>query len=621
MCGIVGQYGSFPGETGEWLDAAVASLEHRGPDDSGTWADPERSVWLGHRRLSILDLSPGGHQPFVSADGRYVLVFNGEIYNHVALRTQLAGEGWEFRTTCDTEVLMVAIQRWGLEDALRRCNGMFALALWDRDSGRVGLARDRLGEKPLFVQLGGGGAIRFASELKALWAGGRPRPGVDRDSLVMFLRLGYVVAPRSIFENVVKVRPGTVRWFSADGDREVRFWQAPDGHADVAPVDLDELEALLRDSVGLRMQADVPVGAFLSGGIDSSLISALMVAHGGTVRTFTIGFTEQRFDESKHAAAIARHLGTEHVELILSPEDARAVVPRLPSMFDEPFADQSAIPTFLVAELARRDVTVSLSGDGGDELFGGYSWYRRLGLGAPFVRIPRPLSAAVVAGARSAGSNQRLAARARKLERLAMAVNQGTPQGMFRNLISLWESPEELVVDGREPNSVLNDGSRWPAGGAALTRVAMAADLVTFLPDDILVKLDRTSMAVSLEARVPLLDHRVVEYAFTHGRPNARRGAQMKLPLRQLLARHVPPALYERPKMGFVAPMGTWLRGPLRSWAEELLDAGSLRDSGLFHPEPIRARWESHLAGATDQSYPLWAVLTFEAWRREWLGA
>lgn len=620
MCGIVGQFGPVPGDSHRWLDAAVASIHHRGPDDEGTWSDDEAEVLLGFRRLAIVDLSAGGHQPLVSEDGRFVLVFNGEIYNYKSLRGEHEQAGHRFRTTSDTEVLMVSIQRWGLVEALRRSNGMFALALWDSKQRVLGLARDRLGEKPLFVQRIGS-AVRFASELKALRAGGQAAPEIDRAALGTYLRLGYVPAPHSIHVGITKVVPGTVRWIRDGRDVDEPYWELPElGLGRSATDSFEELVHLLTDSVALRMQADVPVGAFLSGGIDSSLIASLMVARGGAVRTFTIGFDERGFDESQHARAVASHLGTEHTELRVSPADAQAVVPLLPVLFDEPFADQSAIPTFLVAELARRQVTVALSGDGGDELFGGYTRYRRLALGAPLTFIPSPAATALAGGARFAGRRfPRLSARARTIERVGLGLEAGGSHGLYRGLVSLWEDPAEvMVVPGEYPNS-LTDGSRWPFSSQSLVRHAMGADLSTYLPDDILVKVDRTSMAVGLEARVPFLDHRIVEWSRRNARPSVRREYDMKAPLRTALEQFVPRDLFDRPKMGFGAPVGEWLRGPLRGWADELLDPVVIRSQGLLRSEPIRSRWASHLAGYTDQSFPLWTILSFQAWYREWM--
>ena len=617
MCGIVGQLGPWDDWDESWFREAIVSLRHRGPDDEGRWIDAEVPVRLGHRRLSVVDLSDGGHQPYTSTDGRWVVVFNGEIYNHRLIRSDLEQIGHRFLSSSDTEVLVAAIQEWGLKRALERVNGMFAIGAWDRQDRVIGLARDRIGEKPLFVQRKGL-ACRFASELKALRAGGSPAPSIDRTSLALYMRLGYVPAPHSIYEGVSKVQPGTIMWVDGNRDRVERFWEVPElGYG--RPGNDDELHGILADSVALRMRADVPVGAFLSGGIDSSLVAATMVEFGGAVRTFTIGFEDPRFDESAHAAQVARHLGTDHTELTVTSSEALAVVPTLPVLFDEPFADQSAIPTALVASLAGGNVTVVLSGDGGDELFGGYTRFRRLRLGAPVTLMPAPVARVA---ARTAGQIRRrwssAAGPARTLERVAWGLEYGGTRGLYQSLVSLWEDPS-LIVRGAGPaDAPFGDPERWPMS-RDLVRTAMGADLVTYLPDDILTKVDRTTMAVGLEARVPLLDHRVIEWARCNARPTVRDEREMKAPLRRLLARHLPIEMFERPKMGFGAPIGEWLRGPLRPWADDLLDRDVLAEGGLLVPEAVLARWMEHRNGILDWSFPLWAVLCFQAWKKEWM--
>jgi len=617
MCGLVGQFRRGGIVAAGWIEAATDRLTHRGPDDRGTWTDPEAGIELGHRRLSIVDLSPLGHQPMASPGGRFVLAFNGEIYNHQDLRHELEQAGHRFRGSSDTEVLLAGIERWGLRRALDRANGMFALAVWDREARRLGLARDRIGEKPLFVQEGPG-FVRFASELKALWVDGVRPPAVDPGALALYLRFGFVPAPSSIYEGITKVRPGCIRWFGPEPGTttEEPYWVLPGlGHGPVTEHDTDELRALVEDSVARRMVADVPVGAFLSGGIDSSLVVALMTKRASSVRSFTIGFGDRRFDESGHARAIAQHLGTDHTELQVTGDDALGVLPSLPSMFDEPFADQSAIPTSLVAALTRQHVTVALSGDGGDELFGGYTRYRRLQLGAPLAALP-PAAGRLLAGtARAVGGRHGLAARARTVERIGLGISEGGTKGLYRSLLSLWERPSDLV-DAIEPVTALTGPGRWPLR-RDLVRTAMGADLLTYLPDDILVKVDRTSMAVALEARVPLLDHRIIEWSRRFARPSVASESQMKAPLRALLDEHVPRELWDRPKKGFGAPVGDWLRGPLRDWAEDLLAPSALEAAGLA-AAPVRQRWASHLSGQVDQSFPLWTVLSYQAWRGHW---
>jgi len=618
MCGIVGQVGSWGDHDEIWIRDAIGSLRHRGPDDEGLWVDLEVPVRLGHRRLSIVDLSDGGHQPYTSNDGRWVVVFNGEIYNHRRIRSDLQAVGHRFRSSSDTEVLVAAIQEWGLRSALERANGMFAIGAWDRRDRVLGLARDRIGEKPLFVQQRGR-AYRFASEMKALRAGGSTAPPIDRRSLALYMRLGYVPAPHSIHEGVSKVDPGTIRWVGRSHDRVERFWEVPAFGHGKSDSDDDELRRILADSVALRMDADVPVGAFLSGGIDSSLVAATMVELGGTVRTFTIGFDDPRFDESSHAARVARHLGTQHTALTVSSADALAVVPKLPVLFDEPFADQSAIPTALVAELAGRHVTVALTGDGGDELFGGYTRYRRLRLGALATLTPAPVAkgfARTASGLRVRWPS--LAGPARTLERVASGLEHGGTRGLYQNLVSLWEDPASVVRGDGLADAPFGPPERWPLS-RDLVRTAMGADLVTYLPDDILSKVDRTTMAVGLEARVPLLDHRIIDWARQNVRPAVVHEPDMKAPLRRLLARHVPIEAFDRPKMGFGAPIGEWIRGPLRPWAEELLTPDALGEGDLLIPEVVRTRWLEHKDGVLDWSFPLWAVLCFQAWRTEWM--
>lgn len=619
MCGLVGRLDPSATDLRAWVEAATDRLAHRGPDDRGTHVEEEAGLALGHRRLSILDLSSLGHQPMVSDSGRYVLAFNGEIYDHLDLRADLEAGGHRFRGTSDTEELLAAVDRWGLPAVLRRVDGMFAIALWDRRDRRLALARDRMGEKPLFVRTDRRG-VRFGSELKALWGPGEPRPDVDRDALALYLRLGYLPAPHAIFDGVAKVRPGTIRWIGGHGDgadREEAFWALPPlGEGPVPAAAADELAELLLDAVRRRTGADVPVGAFLSGGIDSSLVVSLL-AELGPVRTFSIGFDEAAFDESAHARRIAAHLGTDHTELRVTGADALGVVPRLPELYDEPLADQSAIPTVLLAAMARRDVAVALSGDGGDELFGGYDRYVRLARAQPLAALPAPLGRGLVGAARATGRALPAAARrARTVERVGHAVAAGGTLGLYRSIASLWEQPAEVVIGGREAPSAF-DGPPWPRRGD-LVRRAMGLDATTYLPDDVLVKVDRATMAVGLEARVPLLDPRVVTWARTWARPGTDGPLGTKAPLRRVLARRVPPALWDRPKMGFGAPVAGWLRGPLRTWADDLLDPALLRAGGLLEPGPIAERWAAHRAGTVDQSYPLWAVLTFQAWSEAW---
>ena len=642
MCGFCGVVDpSLPAE--DALRGAVSAMNdtlvHRGPDDGGLWLDPQTGVGLGHRRLSILDLSPSGHQPMVSPCGRYVLAFNGEIYNYRALRQQIRGD-FPWRGHSDTEVLLAWIAERGLAATLPALNGMFALALWDRRERRLSLARDRLGEKPLYYGWNGGRFL-FGSELKALAAHPGWQGELDRDALAVYLRLSYVPGPLSIYRGIHKLPPGTSAILESGREtlRIADYWSARDmalrGVRDPFPGTEEEstvaLESLLLDAVGLRMQADVPLGAFLSGGIDSSLVVALMQAQSERpVRTFTIGFHEQGFDEAVHAARIARHLGTDHTELYVTAQDGLDTVESLPRLWDEPFADPSQIPTLLLSRMARQSVTVCLSGDGGDELFGGYTRYlwtrdtwRRIGwipLGvrqalagaatgiapATWDRMLRPFGRLLPGPLAIANPGDRL--------HKAMDILTGkSPESLYRRMVSHWKNPESVAVGAREPQTAL-EGPPLKSRRTGITENMMLIDSVMYLPDDILVKLDRASMGVSLEARVPLLDHRVFELSWRMPLAWKVRGRVGKRPLRRILDRHIPRALLERPKMGFGVPLHDWLRGPLRDWAEALIDPARLAREGYLRPRPVREKWDEHLSGRRNWSYYLWDVLMFQAW-------
>jgi asparagine synthase (glutamine-hydrolysing) len=620
------------------------TLRHRGPDDQGVWTDPDAGVALGFRRLSILDLSPTGHQPMSSGDGRYVVVYNGEIYNFQDLREELEKRGAHFRGTSDTEVLLEGCSCWGPEATIPRLWGMFAIALWDRQERTLLLARDRLGKKPLYYWQDGA-TFLFGSELKALRAHPSFSAEIDRDALAAYLRFGYVPAPLCIYRNAHKLPQGCMAVVHAGHPPETRpYWDARQvvrdglrGRLDLSDGEAaDQLDTLLRDAVARRMIADVPLGAMLSGGFDSSTVVALMQAQSSRpVRTFTIGFHEAAYNEAEDAKEVARHLGTDHTELYVTPREALDVIPRLPTLYDEPFADSSQIPTFLVSALARRHVTVALSGDGGDELFGGYTRYqwadaiwrrvRRLPLGvrggvARAIKAWPPERWDSLYGAVkwAVPGRVRQTLPGDKAHKLAELLTADRPDTLYHRLVSLWKSPCELVVGGQEPASVLLD----PAVRELVpdfTERMMLLDLVTYLPDDILVKVDRASMGVSLEARCPLLDHRVVEWVWRLPNRFKNRDGQSKWLLRKVLGRYVPPELVERPKMGFGVPIDAWLRGPLREWAEELLDEGRMWEQGLLRPEPIRAAWAGHLSGRRNDQYRLWAVLMFQAWRAEWM--
>jgi asparagine synthase (glutamine-hydrolysing) len=643
MCGIVGilQPRPLDGDARGVLAVMAETLRHRGPDDGDVWLDAGAGVGLGHRRLSILDLSPAGHQPMQSADGRYVIAFNGEIYNFQSLRQDLSSRGSRFRGHSDTEVFLEAVSQWGLEKAVGRFNGMFAFALWDRQTRTLSLGRDRLGEKPLYYGWIGG-AFLCASELKALRAWPGFKEEVDRDILALFLRYGYVPAPHCIFRGIRKLPPGTLLSVRAGetGPEPVSYWSLRDvaerGVADPFQGSDDDaaahLDGLLREAVGLRMVADVPLGAFLSGGIDSSTIVALMQAQSERpVRTFSIGFHEADYDEAGFARGVARHLGTDHTELYVTPAEAQAVIPRLPALYDEPFADPSQIPTFLVSQLARRQVTVSLSGDGGDEVFGGYNRYflgQRIWSGVGWMPKSVRMGAGRMLRAFPPATWNRLFRRASpvlpnavsvqnpgdKLQKLADVLAADHPRALYWGLVSLWKDPAGVVAGSAEPATIFSE-AHGPAGLTDFRQQMMFMDAMVYLPDDILVKVDRASMGVSLEARVPMLDHRVVEFAWRLPVSMKIRRGQGKWILRKVLDRYVPQGLIDRPKMGFGVPIDSWLRGPLRDWSEALLDERRLRAEGLLDPRPIREKWLEHLSGRRNWQYLLWCVLMFQAWR------
>ena len=649
MCGLAGILTS-DGSRGEELAAAVQRmampLGHRGPDDSGTWVDPAAGVAFGFRRLAVVDLSEHGHQPMRSASTRYTLVFNGEVYNHHQLRRELEQAGWTFRGGSDTEVILAAFERWGIEAATRRFIGMFAIAAWDAETRRLSLMRDRLGIKPLFVAVQPG-LVTFGSELKALVAGPSFDRSLDRDALTEYLRYLYVPAPRTIYRSAFKLLPGHILTI-ADPSRpllpSVPYWSvdevARQGVAEpFAGSDAEgaeELERRLSEAVRIRMEADVPLGALLSGGIDSSVVVALMQqAASRPVRTYSVAFETADFNEAPHAARVARHLGTNHTELLVTGQDALDAVPRLAEIFDEPHADAGQIPELLVCALARRDVTVALSGDGGDEIFGGYNRYtygdRLLGR---LLRVPRPARRAVAAGIAGvtprswAGVTRALAPILPPLRHHGLAAEKFLKVGrllasdslphMYRSLLSAWQQPEELVVGGREDDGVIEHVFGRTSMPGLIERM-MLADQLTYLPDDQLAKVDRVSMAVSLEARVPLLDHRVVEFAWTLPASMKVRGGQGKWLLRQVLYRFVPKSIVERPKQGFSVPLDAWLRGPLRPWAEDLLSTEQLERDGILRAAPIRQAWSALLAGRGGSAQALWGMLLFQQWRQRWL--
>jgi asparagine synthase (glutamine-hydrolysing) len=613
------------------------TITHRGPDDSGIWLDAEVGIGLVHRRLSVVDLSPAGHQPMQLNSGRYVLVFNGEIYNHFDLRCELekaGGIAWCGHS--DTETLLAGFEAWGIQGTIERTIGMFAIAVWDRRANTLTLARDRMGEKPLYYGWQGN-TFLFGSELKALRAHQAFQAEIDRGALCLLLRHNYIPATYSIYKGIAKLQAGCLLTVSLR-QREpnmVTYWSgaqvAASGVANVfkgsAIQAVDELETLLKDAVSQQMMADVPLGAFLSGGVDSSTVVALMQAQSTrSVKTFTIGFEEEGYNEAVHAKAVAKHLGTEHTELYVTSEQAMAVIPRLPALYDEPFSDSSQIPTFLVSQLARQHVTVSLSGDAGDELFCGYRRYQvAAGLWRKLSVLPIPVRKLIAQGVTTFSPQawNRLATVlpysvcganiGYKLHKRANMLSSVSVDAFYGRLASHWDDPASVVIGGFEP-AILSTGDASNLPGLDPIQRMMARDMLTYLPDDILVKVDRAAMGVSLETRVPFLDHRVVEFAWRLPQSMKLRNGQTKWALRQVLYRHVPKELIERPKRGFGVPIGSWLRGPLRDWAESLLSDARLRQEGYFDPLPIRNRWEEHLSGKGDWGYYLWDILMFQAW-------
>lgn len=642
MCGITGilcTAGTTPLD--EIVQGMADAIKHRGPDDGGVWTDLDAGIALGHRRLSVLDPSPAGHQPMVSPSGRFVIAFNGEIYNHLELRRALAdfrpqghaGEAW--RGHSDTETLLSCFEAWGIEKTLTIAVGMFALVLWDRETRRLTLARDRMGEKPLYYGWQGDSFL-FGSELKALKAHPDFRASVDRGVLALLLQYNYVPAPYSIYEGIHKLPAGTYLQLRADRQEAdpVAYWSlgevAEQGIASqFAGTDheaLDLLEQHLCSAVRGQMAADVPLGTLLSGGMDSTLITALMQSQASRpVRTFTIGFEQQEYDEADHARLVAKYLGTDHTELRLSSEDALALIPLMPDMYDEPFADSSQLPTHLVMKLARQKVTVALSGDGGDELFGGYNRYRYVPMVWKKVGwLPGHVRNALGAGLTSLPvgrfnrwsrylTGNSVVQVGDKLHKLGQRLHDiQSIDDLYISLVSEWLQPG-LVRGGEDPSCILKNRTAWPKIEDPVARM-MALDGLSYLPDDILVKVDRAAMAASLETRAPFLDRDVVAFAWSLPVHMKIRNGHSKWLLRRLLDKYIPRNLLERPKMGFGIPLDDWLRGPLRDWAEGLISHERLQRGDYLDPQPIRKTWDAHQSGKASYGYRLWSVLMFQAW-------
>lgn len=663
MCGFAGALLSRNGPSSS-LEAIGRhmsdAIRHRGPDDAGVWVDIEAGLVLGHRRLSVVDLSPAGHQPMESVCRRWVIAFNGEIYNHQQLRSRIQNEFIQsamtessirhnWRGHSDTETLLAGFSVWGIERTLESAIGMFAFAVWDRTKKELTIARDRAGEKPLYYGFAAGSFI-FGSELKAL----RRFPGfsgvVDRDSLAMLVRFSFVPAPRSILKGVMKLPPGSYATISSSELATARTSLKPRRYWDLNSViaagqknqfigsaqeAADELESHLMRAVGQQMIADVPLGAFLSGGIDSSTVVALMQAQSNRpVKTFTIGFHEKNYNEAVYAAAVARHLGVDHTELYVTAQQAMDVIPQLAQIYDEPFSDSSQIPTYLVSKLAREKVTVSLSGDAGDELFGGYNRYffaEQIWRKFRYFPLPvRRLAARCLTIPSPANWNRLFSVlanflpdRARylnvgdKLHKLASFVSIERRELLYLRLLSHWDAPNDLVIDCVEPDSIVSKHD-FQDDDNSFTERMMQLDTLQYLPDDVLVKVDRAAMAVSLETRVPMLDHQLIAFAWQLPLEMKVRSGSGKWLLRQVLKRHVPSELFDRPKMGFGVPIDTWLRGPLRPWAEDLLAENRLVREGFFAPADIRQKWAEHLSGVRNWQYYLWDILMFQSWHEYW---
>lgn len=653
MCGITGFYdlkaSAGSSEIQRNIEKMTSAIAHRGPDSAGFWLDQDTPLALGHRRLAIVDLSPSGHQPMTSASGRYVIVFNGEVYNFQGLRRELEDNGLTFRGHSDTEVLLAGIENWGLEITLEKCNGMFAFALWDTKAKILHLIRDRVGKKPLYFGILGKKFV-FCSELKALHALTSERPEIDRNSIALFLQHNYVPSPWSIYKGIYKLPPGHMASFplekiSGASDENLfrfiePFWtartaalQALEHPLEVSEqAALDLLDDVVTKAVTGRMVADVPLGAFLSGGIDSSLVVSIMARNSDLPpQTFSIGYDEVNFNEAHYAHKIARHLGTNHTEFYLRPDDALSLLDRLPEIYDEPFADSSQIPTLQVSELARKHVTVALSGDGGDELFFGYRRYEEaMNLHRTLCRIPvftKPLLGQGLRALSEEGWNSVFSVSGlskiskhfsgNRMHGLAAILGLQSELDVYGWLMSNWKNPYAVINEAAPRNRFFSayDIKSLPVDFAS---GMMLHDFVNYLPEDNLVKVDRASMAHALEVRCPLLDYQVAELAWRMPKSLKYKNGRGKYILRKLLERYLPLELFDRPKQGFSVPVGNWLRGPLKDWGETLLAEQRLRNEGFFNPAPIRKKWQEHQAGTHDWHPHLWNILMFQVWYERW---
>lgn len=644
MCGITGFINVISNLDAEKLTSLVSqmsdSIIHRGPDDGGHWVDAEFGIALGFRRLAIIDLSPAGHQPMTSADDRFVIVFNGEIYNFNEIRSELSSFGHAFRGHSDTEVILAAVSEWGLKSTLQKLNGMFAFVIWDKKERVLSLVRDRIGIKPLYYGWCGN-TLLFGSELKSLRAHPDFLPEINRNALSILLRYGYIPAPYTIYEKINKLIPGSILQFqlnnSITSEETSIYWSAEQAFTkglsnpfigNETEV-LNALDDMLTQSIGLRMIADVPLGAFLSGGIDSSTIVALMQKQSlKPIQTFTIGFREESFNEASQAKLVAQHLGTLHTELYVTAKEARDIIPLLPSMFDEPFADPSQIPTYLISRLAKSQVTVGLSGDGGDEFFGGYNryvWVNRIWKNLHSIPLPvrklvssslELLSPEVTSNLLRI-ANKNLPNQADKIKKIISVLGAPSPEYMYVDLLSHWKTPDDVVIHGFESTKIVN---QLPENlkNISITEKMMLLDQLSYLPDDVLAKVDRASMRTSLEVRAPLLDdHQTIEFSYRIPMHMKIRNGEGKWILKQLLNRYIPQALTERPKMGFGVPISSWLRGPLRNWANDLLSETKLHQDGFFNASIIQKKWHEHSSGSKDWQYELWIILMFQAWLNE----